>query len=94
MRKKERKKESEQLSKKSWYHKGRRNATRLGMQYDGRDGEERLLYKKGEEKKGKYTKRGKEKTTDENETKPIPTLRTPRGDCTNKQMKSRESSQV
>ena len=59
------------------------------MQYDGRDGEERLLYKK-EEKKGKCTKRGKEKTTNEDETKPIPTLRTPRGDRTNKKMKRKK----
>jgi len=59
------------------------------MQCDGHDGDERLLYKKREEKKRKEkkrkcSKRGKEKTTARNETKPIPTLRTPRGEYTKK----------
>jgi len=63
---------------------------RLGMQCDGHDDEKRLLYKKRGENKRKCSKRGKEKATDENKTKPIPTLRTPRGDCTNKKMKRKK----
>jgi len=52
--------------------------------------EKNAYYTRRGKKRKENAQRGKEKTTDENETKPIPTLRTPRGDCTNKKMKRKK----